>query len=211
MNNLLLILSGLFWLLTYSLIIRQGFKDKSYGMPIPALLGNFSWEFIYSFVYGPTNIQLYINIAWLSFDAVIFFQLLKYWSNEIKDISSKLFYIIITISLVTTYLLLIYMEKEFHSGGFYSVYGINFMMSILFILMLYRRKSLRGQSIYIAIFKLLGTLAASLAAYKYQAFMHNTPLLEFLYVSTFLLDLIYVVLVYIQANKPSLLSWNQTI
>jgi hypothetical protein len=209
MNDFLLIMGGLFGELAYVFIIKKGFEDKTYGMPIAALLANISWEFIYSFVHGPNNIQFYVNVAWFSLDCIVFYQLLKYWRTEIKDISSRTFYIFIFVSLIMAYLLVIYIEKKFSDGGFYSAFGANFMMSYLFILMLYRRKSLRGQSIYIAISKLLCTVATCLAAYKYQAFMPNTGLLEFLYLSMFFLDSVYVVLVFIQMKKPFLLSWNR--
>jgi len=39
--------SGLFWTLTYLIIIRRGFIDKSYGMPLAALSANISWEAIF--------------------------------------------------------------------------------------------------------------------------------------------------------------------
>jgi hypothetical protein len=42
--------SGIFWTLVYLLIIRLGFRDKTYGMPITALCANISWEFIFSFM-----------------------------------------------------------------------------------------------------------------------------------------------------------------
>ena len=81
---------------------------------------------------------------------------------------------------------------EFHSlDGGYSAYGLNFMMSVLFIGMLLRRNDLRGQSMYTAVFKLLGTLAASILSYSYFPY---SLLLTFLYVVTFLYDVLYVMM-----------------
>ncbi len=40
--------SGLFWTVTYLLIIRRGFRDQTYGMPLVALCANLAWEFIFS-------------------------------------------------------------------------------------------------------------------------------------------------------------------
>jgi hypothetical protein len=37
----------LFWLLAYILIVRRGFEEKTYGMPIVAMMGNWTWEWIY--------------------------------------------------------------------------------------------------------------------------------------------------------------------
>jgi len=33
----LMIVGGIFWSLTYILVIRRGFKDKTYGIPLAAL------------------------------------------------------------------------------------------------------------------------------------------------------------------------------
>jgi hypothetical protein len=38
---------ALFWLLAYVLIVRRGLMEKTYGMPIIAMMGNWTWEWIY--------------------------------------------------------------------------------------------------------------------------------------------------------------------
>ena len=43
-----MIVGGIFWSLAYFLIIRQGFKDRTYGMPLAALCANISWEAIFA-------------------------------------------------------------------------------------------------------------------------------------------------------------------
>ncbi|MBO3443209.1 hypothetical protein [Clostridium sp. CCUG 7971] len=44
-------LSGLFWIITYILIIKKSVKDKTYGMPFLAICLNLSWEFVFAFIY----------------------------------------------------------------------------------------------------------------------------------------------------------------
>lgn len=39
----------LFWLLAYLLIVRRGFIEKTFGMPIVAMMGNWTWEWIYGY------------------------------------------------------------------------------------------------------------------------------------------------------------------
>jgi len=68
-------------------------------------------------------------------------------------------------------------------------------MSVLFIAMLYARRSLRGQSISIAFFKMLGTALASLAFYLYASVSEGSILLPFLYVAILMFDLLYLVMV----------------
>lgn len=80
------ILSGIFWTLVYVLIIKRGFQDKTYGMPLAALVANVSWEFIFSFILPHQPPQLYVDYVWLSFDIVILIQTLIYGKKALKDI-----------------------------------------------------------------------------------------------------------------------------
>jgi hypothetical protein len=66
---------------------------------------------------------------------------------------------------------------------------------MLFIAMLYTRRSLRGQSGAVAISKTLGTALASLAFYFYSPLSEGSILLPFLYIAILVFDLIYVVVV----------------
>ena len=40
-------LSSLFWTLAYALILRQGAKDRTFGMPLSALGANLAWEVLF--------------------------------------------------------------------------------------------------------------------------------------------------------------------
>jgi hypothetical protein len=73
---------GVLWTLAYLLIIRQGYLDRTYGMPLAALCANLSWEFIFTFVYPHDLPQRAVNVVWLSFDFVILVQLLLYGACE---------------------------------------------------------------------------------------------------------------------------------
>jgi hypothetical protein len=46
MELFLILLSGLCWSIVYIQVIRKGFKDKTYGMPLFALSLNVAWESI---------------------------------------------------------------------------------------------------------------------------------------------------------------------
>ena len=82
MYDTLMIIGGLFWSITYILIIWRGFKDKTYGMPLAALCANISWEGIFSFIYPHSPPQLNINYVWFFIDVVIVMQFLKYGRSE---------------------------------------------------------------------------------------------------------------------------------
>jgi hypothetical protein len=192
-----MIIGGIFWSVTYILIIRQGYKDKTYSMPLAALCANISWEAIFSFIHPHSPPQLYINYAWFILDVLIVFQFLKFGKSEFPNFSIKQFIASFVFALVLALCSVLFITYEFNDWkGAYAAFGQNLMMSILFISMLINRNSLRGQSIYIAVFKMLGTGVSSLAFYLYQPISQGSLLMPFLYISIFVCDIIYLSLIY---------------
>ncbi len=139
--------SGLFWTVTYLLIIRRGFRDQTYGMPLVALCANLAWEFIFSIVHPRGPIQRFVNIVWLLCDAVILYQALRFGPREFPTVPKSVFYLMFGLALATSFCAVLFMSYEFNDmDGVYAAFGQNLMMSVLFIAMLYHRRSLRGQS-----------------------------------------------------------------
>lgn len=196
--TLLMLGSGLFWTITYVLIIWRSWHDRSYGMPLVALCANIAWEAIFSFLFPPHLIQHIVNIIWFTLDAIIFVLTIRFGPKEFPDLSKRTFYAMFGLTLVTSVGAVFLVTLEFHDGGTYSAFGQNLMMSVLFICMLFRRRSLRGQSLSIALCKCLGTACASLAFYFYSAPWQHSVLLPFLYVVTFFYDVLYVGMVVVQ-------------
>jgi hypothetical protein len=91
MFDILLVGSGVLWTITYLLIIRRGFLDRTYGMPLVALCANLSWEFIFSFLFPHGPLQRPVNVVWFSLDLIILYQLLRYGPREFARLSKKLF------------------------------------------------------------------------------------------------------------------------
>jgi hypothetical protein len=192
-----MIIGGICWSITYILIIRQGYKDKTYSMPLAALCANISWEAIFSFIHPSSPPQLYINYVWFILDALIVLQFLKFGKLEFPNFSIKQFIASFVFALVLAFCSVLFISYEFNDWkGAYAAFGQNLMMSILFISMLLNRNSLRGQSIYIAIFKMLGTGISSFAFYLYQPISQGSFLMPFLYISIFVCDIIYLSLIY---------------
>ena len=210
MYTKLMIIGGLFWSLTYVLIIRRGFKDRTYGMPLAALCANISWEAIFSFIYPVSPPQLYINYIWFLIDVFIVMQFLKYGLSEFPALSNKKFYAMFLMALTTFFCLVLFITMEFKDWqGAYAAFGQNLMMSVLFIVMLYSRDNLRGQSIYIALFKMLGTGVSSLAFYLYQPIAQGSVLFSFLFISILIYDIIYVFLIYQKSMKNNIPVWSR--
>jgi FtsH-binding integral membrane protein len=192
-----MIIGGIFWSLAYLLIIRQGFKDRTYGMPLAALCANISWEAIFAFLHPHSPPQIYINYAWFGVDTVIVFQFLRYGNKEFPNLSLGQFYLIFIFALVMSFCSILFVTYEFQDWkGAYAAFGQNLMMSILFLWMFFSRNDLRGQSIYIAILKMLGTGISSIAFYLYQPISQDSYLMPFLYLAIFISDAAYTFLVY---------------
>ena len=194
LTDALTLVSGLCWTFVYILIILRSYRDKTYGMPYWALAFNFSWEFIFSFLlstHSPDQqLQLIINRIWLAFDFFIFVAYFMYGKKEWpSSVPSSLFipYSVLVLVIGFFFVYLISAELD-HSKGKYAAFIQNLMMSWLFIAMLNRRRNRSGQSIGIAFFKLIGTLAPTLIYGSESIFV------LFLGLSCFIADLIYLLL-----------------
>lgn len=206
MSTALMVSSGVLWTLTYVLIIRQSFRDHTYGMPLAALCANLAWELIFSVVYlSVSRLQAGINIVWLLLDLVILVQVLRYGPREQRNVPLWAFFVGLTLGLATAFAAVLLITVEFHDWtGAYAAFSQNLMMSILFVAMLVRRNSLRGQGLGIAVSKLLGTACATLAFVWYVPAFHGSVLLLFLGITTGVYDLLYVGLVYLLTRLPTL-------
>ncbi|SFH21514.1 transmembrane-type terpene cyclase [Pontibacter chinhatensis] len=198
--------SGIFWSLTYLLILRRGFLDKSYGMPVVALCANLSWEFIFSFVHPHSKPQLYIDYAWLALDAGILVQYLTYGRKAFpKHLPGSLFYPTFLLTLLLSFLFILLLSRELNDlNGVYAAFSQNLLMSILFVQLLLKRNSHEGQSIYIALCKMIGTVFPSILLYLY--FPHSY-FLNLLYVSIFIFDITYLLLLYFKIRAAGLSPW----
>jgi hypothetical protein len=219
------VFSGIFWMATYLLIIRRGFLDKACGIPMYALALNISWEFIYGFVTPSVAPQVYINMLWFGFDVVILWQCMKYRRVDYGELSSKAFYPYAALVFIVSFLVVLAIQfdgtlSEFINlrgspngmGTCYSAFGMNLIMSILFIETIIRRKSVTGQSFWIAICKLLGTLFADLgyvvtpypSANHPAMFSPKEMLWPVLFISILAFDIVYAVIVWRQCRKEGI-------
>jgi hypothetical protein len=129
----LMIIGGIFWSLTYILIIRRGFKDKTYGMPLAALCANISWEAIFSFIHPLSPPQLYINYIWFFLDLIIVLQFLNFGKTKFLKFSIRQFYSAFLMALTTAFFLVLFITYEFNGfKGAYTAFGQDFNLIISF-------------------------------------------------------------------------------
>ncbi len=189
--------SGICWTITYLLIIRRGMFDMSYGMPAAALFANLAWETIYSFVLPHSAPQLIVDRIWFGFDVLILLQYLRFGPVIARVRRTWAFYAQFLLGFSITCLLIVFLSRALKDQyGAYAAFGQNLMMSVLFIAMLRERKSVGGQSMYIALFKCLGTLLASIAFYTQTKTYSQSALMQLLFVAIFIYDALYIVELY---------------
>lgn len=192
-----MMIGGAFWSATYILIIRRGFKDKTFGMPMAALCANISWEAIFAFLTPHDAPQLYVDYVWFSLDAIIVVQFLKYGSKEFPKISRWQFYGLFVLGILIAGQMILAVNHELKDDiGAYAAFGQNLMMSVLFVAMLISRDGINGQSFYIGLFKMIGTGLSSLAFYLYKPIAQESVILQYLFVAIFVFDIIYTVAIY---------------
>ena len=194
-GSLLVVVGGIAWTIAYIDIIRVGFRDRTYGMPAAVIPLNLSWEIFYAFD-GLTslNIQFWINVAWCLADIVIVTTFIMYGRSEIPiHISLFVFLAGSGLALAISFALQAAFVAEFgvFSASFFSAFLINVVISAQFITMLLSRRSIRGQSLTIAVSKWIGTLMFTVI-YGYLQFSILTLVLGAVIC---LFDLVYITLV----------------
>ncbi len=169
----LVVLSGLCWAVVYVEAIRVGVRDRTYAIPIFALALNLAWEALYVFhglFLNPgasTFVRLHtgVNLVWLAFDMAILWTFFKFASNEWPQLGRSLVWLTGALALVVGVAVQIVFFTEFgpRDGGTYAAFAQNLLMSVLFLNMLLLRGGPRGQSMVIAVAKLVGTLAPTIS------------------------------------------------
>ena len=154
-------------MISYSIAIYKGIKDKSYAMPFFALCLNISWEILYfkKVLNGGDGGLLWtvMDSIWLILDSGILITYFLYGKKYYPDKLKNYFWVFSIFQLIIAMLIMneFYINYPFHAkinAGFF----INIVMSMLFIDMLIKRNGKEGQSIILAITKFIGTLVATI-------------------------------------------------
>lgn len=220
-------LSSLFWTITYALVILRGARDRTCGMPVVALAANLSWEAIFLVVtlsHGAYDERLAMLLPWTALDLVIVAQCVRYGARDAgHPLIARHFHACLAgIFALTAAVLIAFVHEVRDAIGWYAAFGQNLMMSILFVTTLRSKDNLRGQSIHIALAKLLGSLFAFvLAVFWSPPSLHEhwaellprrytpvSPLIVVLYVGIFAFDVLYVALVHRRSREIGVDPWQ---
>ncbi|MBR1931895.1 MAG: hypothetical protein IJ833_10580 [Lachnospiraceae bacterium] len=197
METFLQLLSGIAWSIVYIECIRKGFKDKTYAMPLYALGLNIAWETIYTIHDLSTKIELqaFVNLAWMCLDAVIVYTYFKFGRKEFPENGRKYFvpFSILSFVVCVMFQFAFFLSFDALPAAQYSAFAQNAAMSIMFVIMLFRRNSTKGQSLTIAIAKWIGTLAPTLLMTVVWDF---SPYIFIMGVICSIFDILYIVLLW---------------
>ncbi|KAK2029115.1 hypothetical protein LX32DRAFT_719218 [Colletotrichum zoysiae] len=197
-----LILSvSFFWTIAYVLYIRQGLRDKSYGMPLFALCANIAWEFLFGVVMPTSAAQVVAFVPWLIIDIGIIYTTWKYGPQEWKHspIVARNLGWILSLGVVT-------MIGAFWAfintvgidpASFYLGYSDQLLISCTSLAQLLRRDSTAGHSWGIWFNRTLGTfLSIVLFAWRYAHYPESytrvaEPIVVFFFAASEVVDVAY--------------------
>ncbi|MFG7942316.1 transmembrane-type terpene cyclase [Streptomyces cacaoi] len=184
--------TALGWIVTYILAIRQARQDGRVAIPAYLIAVNIAWEFSLTFLLEQTPTQRQINFLWLVFNVFLLAQALRYGPRDHLGMSPRTFRWTLAGVLVWAAVIVMVGANELRDlDGMYTGMIIQVPLSVSFILMLRRRGSSVGQSMYIAVAKTVGSLFAGLTAVLVHPAHH---LLQVLVPTYVILDIAYVVL-----------------
>lgn len=214
----LLLIFNAYWFITYALVIRRGYIEKTFAIPMISLCLNLAWDISGAFILPSPLIQEILNIGFVIANTIITIQLFLYWRSDFKDLKATEFWYFWVMAIAFSFCIILIGSVELNDPGIYKVGFIdNFINSALFIVMFYRRDGLLGQSIYIGLSKMIGTAAVSLSWFifpwpgtegPWQA-DGGTWLMPFLYAGIFIMDITYVYLVYQRGKEMNIDVWRR--
>ena len=211
LNVAMRVICLLFWLIAYGLIIKRGIQDRTFGMPVVALAANVAFEFLLTF-FCPIDAEWKKGTAmWLLIDFGVLYTCLRYGRDDFSSpVIKKWFFPGVAILLVAAGCLEWSFMKAFQDNvGTAVSLGTNLLLSSLYIAMLIRRGSVKGQSFYIAFCILIGNIAGYYVTVYYPTPPPPTPIVL---IHTFLpcillLNVLYSCLVVLQCRKEGINPW----
>ena len=202
------------WLAAYIVIIKRGFQDKSYGMPAALVGPNLAWEGLLIFYFpAPGAAWKGGYVLWLIADLLILYTCLRWGPADFTNrFVRRWFYPLFAVGVF----LGLYAEWAFMTV-YNDIYGVilGWIMAItnggLMIAMLLRRGEVRGQSVYIALFILLGNTFG----YFQNLLLPMPPppfpvaLVHPLAVCAVTLNALYVLMIWDQCRQQGIDPWRR--
>ena len=217
-------LLALTWLPAYILIARRGFLDRSYGMPIVAMLGNWPWEWIFGLDLAspcpivwqtcPERPLQLANLACMFLDAFIVYTIFKFGRDKFSNpFIRKYYYPILIFGLAASFAIQYTFITEvgfpnihhlmvngqipaFLPGDSGGSYSAYLLTFVMGILFILMLTE-RNSLEGQSFMIAMAMLLGNAAAFLFLAILNElTPLLNVLFVLTLFLNIVYAVMVY---------------
>jgi hypothetical protein len=202
------VISFFCWTIVYLDAIRIGFRDKTYCIPFIGLALNLPWEAMSLLMeFAEAGVLNFSCAVWLFLDVFIMITYFKYGKKHFpKNVNIKWFFPWSILAIIVFFLIHYLFNEHFGliKGRLYSSFIQNLVMSGLFLQMLQVRNSGEGQSLAIAVNKLIGTLMPTITFGIIGSKVFNGPnlLLLGLGAGCFIFDSLYVFFLFkVKRNK----------
>jgi len=165
-------------------------------MPILACLMNLSMEFHTFFNFSYDSFYYLGNIIWFLLDLIILYQIIRFYpvKNKVQFYSLGIIGFIIWSVVIQISLII-------QSWIIFSAFFQNLIMSLLFIDFLKRDDFPKGQSLYIALFRIIGTTSAVFVILTKDIFQILDLTTKILLLCIPICDIIYMYLFTIKKRK----------
>jgi hypothetical protein len=198
---------GICTLAVYIMALRRQIIEKVPAIPVLALCANVSWEFTYAFIY-PIYPQMRITLFfWLPLNLVILLLAVRYGRRDFPSLSRTAYgWLIAGWSLFAlTFMPLATREFDDRLGVYTTVFVVVFMEAS-FVVMLWNRQSSAGQTMYIAIGKMVVDVSGAVGLIVWYP---NRWLLHQMIAAEVVLDVLYIVLLYRRFRVEGASPWRK--
>lgn len=230
---------ALFWLPAYIFIIRRGVLDKSFGMPVVALLGNWPWEWVYGLKFDspcpivwntcPVGFMQVAAFASMFLDIGIVYTVFRYGRDKFKNpFVYKYFYPILIFGFIAsfamqyTYISEIgypnlhhLMVKGYSTPPAYiptdegGTYS-GFILTVAMGVMFILMLTERNSLEGQSMWIAIFMFLGNVAAFVFAAILNElTPFLNVLFTLTVIVNVVYIVMVYQMAHKLGIDPWTR--
>ena len=186
------------WVAAYGVAIWVGYREATYAIPLPAICLNVTWELLFTFWRPPrTAIKRALYSSWFLLDLVILAQAFVY-----APVAGQLGVLrahpigVIGLGLLASFGAHLWLYRRF-ARPYHVAFGLNLVMSILFVEMYFARPDGRGLSLAVAWLKFGGTALISLAnLYRFRGRLREQPALTAFMAGIFFFDVSYLALLH---------------
>lgn len=204
--NIVFALSGLFWTTAWVLCAQRAHREKLVAAPWLSASTNITWNFVYAFIFHIQAVQDVVTLIYFLIEVILVIQVFRYGHKDMSTLSRTGFTYMIVALLVFGLAFHTAAGWDFADEGGYTGFATTALTSVAFLMMLLQRRSTAGQSMYIAISKMLGTLCVSAG---FASLYPGRMLMWVFYITMVIIDSVYVVRLYQQFRKEGRSPWRK--